>query len=217
MRFHSKKELHLLRKFWHLMAGLFFVYLYTMRIDQKQMLRFLLVLNGLYLFGEFIRFQLPKLNRFGVKMFKAVLRETEVYCVHSGVYFALSCLFAVAVFPKRIAVLSILFLAIGDPIASFTGILWGGKFYKTKRGLFKDKSLEGSIACFLVSAIAGFVILSTWGIDSLSKKMTISVLCAISAAVSEALPTPFDDNLSIPILSGICSWLLFLFFAVPVV
>ena len=199
MHFHSKADLHIFRKFWHLFAGAMFVYLYDSVFNQEQMLKFVLAVNACYLIAEFSRFRLPKINQFGVRFFRPVIRGSEVNKMHGGVFFAISSFIVVVVFPQKIAILSVLCLGVGDPIASFFGLTFGSAGPR----IFQHKSLVGSISAALACAVACFIMLHIWQLGSVPDRLALSAVAGIVAAVGEALPLPWDDNLTIPILSGI--------------
>ena len=90
-------------------------------------------------------------------------------------------------FPRQVASLSLLYLLVGDVAAA----LIGRKFGKQR---IWGKSLEGSLA-FLAAAI----LVSFWvpGIPAPSK-----LLAALGATIVEALPIPFDDNMTVPLAAG---------------
>jgi dolichol kinase len=79
-----------------------------------------------------------------------------------------------------------LYLALGDSAAA----LFGKKHGHTRT--WYDKTLEGSIACFVVCALAGLFFF----------KPTFAILGAACAAVIEILPWPLNDNFWMPLVSA---------------
>ena len=65
------------------------------------------------------------------------------------VYYMAGITISVAAFPKRVAVLSILYLALGDPFASTMGIKYGKLGPRFSNG----KSLIGSVGGFAICAV----------------------------------------------------------------
>ena len=103
----------------------------------------------------------------------------------------------IALVPHRDVVLaSLWFLAVGDAAAALVGRTWG----HIRIGA---KSLEGSAACFLACWAAGAVFL-----DSPGGGVPEAAVGAFTAALLEALPMPLDDNLWIPVVSGLVLTLL---------
>lgn len=134
------------------------------------------------------------------------------------------------VFPKDIAVLSILLLSWCDTAASTFGRAWGRYTPRIRRG----KSLAGSLASFLVGALTaamffGHVVPTTprweddpagavtWagrlaieGVGELNGGWALavaSVVTGLIASVSEAVDAwGLDDNVVIPVLSAVGVW-----------
>jgi len=57
---------------------------------------------------------------------------------------------AISLFPREIAITSILFLVLGDMMAALIGVSFGGETVVVKLGRHSEKSVEGSLAMFLV-------------------------------------------------------------------
>ena len=92
--------------------------------------------------------------------------------------------------------MSVLFLALGDPLAAVVGSRWG------KTRLIGKKSLEGALACFTGSSIAaGFF---AWGYmdQSISVSIVTALVGGLISTVAELIPAPVDDNFTIPVLSA---------------
>ncbi|MEM2618637.1 MAG: hypothetical protein QW356_04020 [Candidatus Hadarchaeales archaeon] len=89
----------------------------------------------------------------------------------------------------KIALASILTLAIGDPTATMVGLKYGRHKWKHNPG----KSVEGSIAMGLTI----FVLLL------LFTNPLLSACIATSVAIFESMPLAFSDNLIVPLFAGI--------------
>ena len=94
---------------------------------------------------------------------------------------------------KNFVLASFLYLAFGDAVAALAGKAWG------KHKIYAGKSLEGSLACFIVCFIAGLFLLPTW---------QFAFAGALIAAFIETIPWPLNDNFWMQILNaGILTFL----------
>jgi len=135
---------------------------------------------------------LPRGNEIAFRYFSFLLRDKERNQFSTAVYFSLACVVCGFFFTKEVAVLAVTFLCIGDPIAAFVGAKYG-----TIRIL--NKSLEGSSACFVACFVAALVI---------GFSFKIAILAALTATLFELISSRINDNLSIPIFSGLTvTWL----------
>lgn len=116
-----------------------------------------------------------------------VLRENETNRLMGSTYFLLASVLVIWLFPKPIAMVSVLILIISDTCAAWVGKGIG-------RVAIFTKTLEGSLA-FLFSAF--LIVWSYPGLNRLSGS-----LAALGATVIELLPIPIDDNLTIPLVAG---------------
>jgi len=160
---------------------------------------------------EFLRFRYENIQEIFYKMVGSLMKSHEKDRVHGSVPFFIGMAIAFGFFPKQIAVLSIIFLITGDPVAAY----FGGKY--GKRRFSNGKSIIGTVsgitACFLMGVvfllINGLIypdsiyVLSNNG--EVQYSMIIMILAgSIIAMVSELFSSHgfFDDNLLIPTLSG---------------
>jgi acyl phosphate:glycerol-3-phosphate acyltransferase len=141
---------------------------------------------------ELVRLRSPALKRHFSALFAPLLRREEDSRVTGGSYFLIGCLVTALAFPVNIAVLAILFLSLGDPAAALVGT-WQGR---TRRW---GKSLEGNAACLVVCL--GVALLASYVLHG--PPLLVAMSGALLAAVFQALPLPINDNLTIPIGSGL--------------
>jgi glycerol-3-phosphate acyltransferase PlsY len=141
---------------------------------------------------DIVRFRRPALKAIFSKYLALFLRQKENGRLTGASYFLLGCLITVLAFPKEIAVAAILFLSLGDPAAALVK-RWKGKIW------FGTKSLEGNIACLVIClAVGAFIVIF------LGKPVTGTVMAgAVFAALFQGIPVPVNDNLTIPIGSGL--------------
>mmetsp|Transcript_4447 Transcript_4447/g.8932 ORF Transcript_4447/g.8932 Transcript_4447/m.8932 type:complete len:266 (+) Transcript_4447:52-849(+) len=212
--FKSRKDLHLLRKLFHALAGIAMAFVYEYILSREQTL---IIFGGIFAFllvGEILRFNFPNspITRFTLWLLQLLARTYEMKHMTGMIYFVTGVLICVGLLPKKVAVLSILFLAIGDPCASTCGIQLGYLGPKFRNG----KSLMGFVGGFLSCAITTYVYFFQETGPSTSL-FAVSLLGGFAGGVTELLcgrvvegtggPIDIDDNLAVPVGSG------FLFYA----
>ena len=119
--------------------------------------------------------------------FGKVLREEEKGTLMGSTYFLFSTVLTLLLFPKSIAMVSLLILILSDTAAALVG-KWIGQVR-----IF-NKTLEGSLAFFLCS------LLIVWVYSDLSR-LSGGLVC-LGATLIELLPTGMNDNLTIPLVAG---------------
>lgn len=163
-------------------------YRYLVNYDKRITLFVLVTLLILTLLIEIIRIKHPTFKRIFLDLFGLMLRKHEYHDFTGATYMLISVVICIAVFPPYIAFAAISFLAIGDTLAALVGVRFG------KRKLFgTNKSLEGSMACFVGTFIFALFYLNP----------IIAFTGAIAASVAESFPMWVDDNIKVPITSGI--------------
>lgn len=163
-------------------------YRYLVNYDKRITLMVLISLLVIALIVEVFRIKHPTFKRLFLDVFGLMMRKREYHDFTSATYMLISVVICIVVFSADIAFVAIAFLAIGDTLAALVGIQFG------KRKLFlTDKSLEGSIACFVGSFIFGLFFLNP----------LIAFSGALAASLAEAAPIWVDDNIKVPVISGI--------------
>lgn len=113
-------------------------------------------------------------------------------------YFLLGSLLTIIFFEKSIAITVLLFTVFGDAISAIIGVKYG------KIKLFGGKTLEGSLSFFLICIALGLVLIYLPRLRiSHTLNLFLILFGAAAAAFMELLPLRVDDNLSVPIFSGI--------------
>jgi diacylglycerol kinase (CTP) len=145
---------------------------------------------------EIVRLRWPAFNRRLIAGFGGIHRAAEERRPSGILWTLLGCFLTIWLVPDRDVVLaSLWYLALGDTAAAMVGRHWG-------RLRIGDKSLEGSLACFLACWWAGILVLTPdFGVNEV-------LLGALVATVVEAVPLPLNDNLWLPLLPGLAlTWL----------
>ena len=192
-----RSDLHITRKVWHISTGLIGLVIYKKSgFTPEFTATALLTLAVAAFLFELLRLKNEKVNQLAMVLMKPVMRESERNSVSGLPFYALGVSLALFFFPERIAILAVLFLIFADPIASFIGILYG------RDKILPNKSLQGTIAAFSVCYIATIV----YGMIYVGPSMNLllfAVAAGIIGCVSELCSQFIDDNLCIPVVSGL--------------
>ncbi len=208
-RLRLRNDLHLARKVWHCGMGVSMALVYSIGTPKVICVLMLVGALAFFLTAEYARLRFPRVNAFAIKVMGPIMRKGEVNKVSGTPFYLGSVLLAVIIFPKPIAVLSILFLAIGDPISSIFGISWGHKGIRFSNG----KSLIGTAAGMGICCIITFIYLVVTGVPVLAS-LCIALAGGLAGGGAEMIPLEIDDNFSIPLVSGLALWIAFLIFGV---
>ena len=143
---------------------------------------------------ELLKGVIPAFRAIFLRIFSPILRSQEQKGGLTGAtYFLIGSFLCILLFDKTLAIVCLCFLTLGDLCAALIGKQWG------RIKLFSRKSLEGSLACFVVCTAAALLI----GLHPV-----IAIAGALVATLIELLPIGVDDNVTIPIISGLAMHLL---------
>lgn len=193
--FKKRSDLHLARKVWHA-TGVLLIFLIYHLLNDKQVSLILLGLAWLiFVPFDILRQTRPRLNAVLLKIFKPIIRQSEVNKIAGTTYLLSGLLTIIALFPKVAVDLSMLFLALADPIASYVGIRFG------KHKIFGHKSIQGFLAAFIVCfALSAIYFHYAMKVDLV---ITLSLFAGLIGALSELVPVfKLDDNFTMPVLSA---------------
>lgn len=195
---HKRSDLHLLRKLWHISTGS--LGLYIVLSSSFSIFFWAVVLLLLAILGfvtDIIRGRYAPLNRIILTAAGPLMRRSERDGFTGLPFYALGCSIALFLFQRDIAILSVMFLVFSDPLSSLFGVLYG------KDKILPNKSLQGAVAgfftCYLLTL---FYVMNTTtlGIHILVFALLAGIIGTLSELVSAF---NIDDNLSIPVLSGL--------------
>ncbi len=187
---------HLGRKLYHLLGGLGLLSFYYL-LGRERALLFYTTLFCVVLTLDIARLTIPAVNRFVYSHLGSFIRQNEEHKLTGTAPYVLGIGSSFYLFPPEIATAAVCFLACGDVAATSIGERYG----RTKIG---GKSLEGTLAFMVVATGAG-LLLPLAGVEV---HRGILAFGAIVAAVVELLPLPVNDNLVIPLVSGLVMMLL---------
>ena len=193
-------ELH--RKAVHAAGSLIAIaYYFT---DKQTALIGLAVINAILLIVEWQRL------KGNIKLPEILLRPHEKEQVGAYIFFQVAALISVFYFEKTIAIAAILMLALGDTASGLSGALLNGCNVRHSRKKFSVKPMPIVSVMFAVCILIGFIMVSLpLAQDMKSISFFSYVAGALGATLGDAVPIrvqgkPIDDNLLIPLLSGIC-------------
>ena len=165
-----------------------FTYLFFLE-SRFQALRILVPLTLFAIVLEYLRVRSALIKKIFNNFLKSMLRIHEMDGKYTGAsWIFISSTLTIAIFPKEIAIISLVYMSLGDTIAG----LVGRKFGKTK---FYNKSIEGSLAGLIVCLLSGYLV-------NLTLPLVVVFSGAFAAMFIELLPMPIDDNLSVPLFAG---------------
>ena len=147
------------------------------------------VVIALYVVSEFLR-----MNGKNLPIISAITRnaasQSELYeFAAAPLYFAIGILVTLLLFPLPISGAAIAMFALGDSTAS----ILGGRISKKSLPFNKNKTIEGSLAGFFFAFLAGsFFIPPIYALFGAAIAMTI-----------EYLPLPVNDNVLVPVFTGL--------------
>lgn len=188
----QKQANEVIRKSIHV-CSLIIPFSYRYIFNYNRLLMFLILLGALILdFAiEMARLEQPTFRKLFHKLFGPLLRRHERRDFTGATFVILSAMLCTAFFKPEIAFLSMSYLAVGDTLAATVGMTKGKRKY-----LRQNKTLEGSLACFV--GILIFSLIFGNRINPL-----IYVVGCLMATLAEIWNIPVDDNIKIPISAGI--------------
>jgi len=175
------------RKLFHNLSVVYML-LYAL-LPRAFVLWFLFVVLAALSGVEFLRLRRPELNAKLLQTFGGIHRQSEI-TGPSGIFWTLLGCWLTMVFftSKRIVLPALGFMAFGDALAAIAGRKWGRRPWKANSA----KTYEGSLACLGV-CIAWAMLFVRW---------PVAISAAIIAAWIESRPLPYNDNLWVPVVSG---------------
>ena len=191
-------ERELIRKLIHLatiVIPLSYKYIFNYRKEEILVLGGFLLLFALLV--EYLRHRVKWVSQNFYNIFGSLLREEENRRITGATDLLISGLLSISMFPGEIAFLTMIFLIAGDAAASVVGKSVGKRFWRGS-----TKSLEGSIAIFVISFLVAIFA---------TNLLPYALVGALLATLAELSAIPLNDNLKIPLISGIGLYLVQIF------
>jgi dolichol kinase len=180
----------LMRKATHMGALLIPGGYYILRLDKTEVLMIMVPITVLMILIDVSRLRQWLFWRaFAGKIISPLIRHHEMSGDFTGAtYILLSVCLTVALYDKPIAIAALAFVIVGDSLAAIIGRRIG-------RHKFGNKSIEGSLGCLVGTAIVAVLMPDL--------PLIVGLFGAVMATIVEALPLGTDDNITVPILSGL--------------
>lgn len=177
-------QFELKRQLFHLMCGIVIIILIYFNIINFFVVLLLLII-GVIISLLSKKYKIPIIYYFleNFDRKKKALPGAGVLAYFAGVILSLLA------FEKNIALASIAILAFGDSATTIFGKLLG----RTKNPLNKNKTVEGSIFGILFGFLGAVFFVSA----------VEAIIASVFAMLIEALDVKVDDNISVPLASGI--------------
>jgi dolichol kinase len=206
-----RKNLQWGRKIAHVSIGLFFLYFFVYSGLPKWVIWTSSLAFVAWEFAmEIGRHNNPKFNAWVCKVFRPFMREDEKTKINSAIFYTVSILLTYILCPIEVAILTLLFVSVGDTAAGVIGVYYG------KHKISKHVSLEGWLGCFAVCTLMSAVY-AGWLFENPIHGFSwffFSVIAGAVAAVSEGCFKRLDDNFVIPMISAPCLWVLMWMFSI---
>ena len=168
-------------------------------LEREVMIAITATATGFTIALELARRRFPRLNDWFLARFSVLLKQSESSAVLGSTYMAAASLIVFLFFEKEVAILALLYIAVGDPLA---GTL-GKRFGRIKIG---SKSLEGTLAFAVGAGAVGCGMIA----GGLEVPYWVALGGAGVGALVELSPSPLDDNLTVPPMSATLMWALLL-------
>ena len=146
---------------------------------------------------DLVRNKVPVLNKLVIKFMGPLMRRSEKDGVSGLPFYALGVSLSLFFYSKDIAIVSTMFLVFSDPLSSFFGVLYG------KDKILPNKSLQGAVAgfftCYLITL---FYAMNTSELGT--HLLIFAIVSGVIGSASELVSAfNIDDNLTIPVISGL--------------
>jgi dolichol kinase len=180
------------RRLFHAACGLGYAWLIARSgLGRHAILSIMVAAATLALVGDVLRLRVPALNRFFFRLFQPLASPRERRSIASSTWYAIGVAATFALFRPAQAVAAVLVLALADPAASYLGRRWGRRTVGTGTVLGSGIFMVGTYLIVL---------------GSIGPVRALPV--AVFVTLVELLPWPLDDNLTIPLATGLALWAL---------
>jgi dolichol kinase len=143
----------------------------------------------IYIVSEFARIQGMKFPVVSVITWKAALKPELYEFAPSPIFFAVGIMLSLVLFPEPANYASVVILTFGDGFAT----IFGKRFGRVIVPFNKGKRLEGSLFGFVCAFLGALIFVNP---------MKALVGAAIGMLI-EVLPLPINDNVTIPLVTGL--------------
>lgn len=198
----TRSSLQLPRRMVHMGMGVFIALVYHFFLTHERAIYILGTCACLVYIIDQIRTSYPEyMSKFDV-IFKHIFRAEEQLKESAGVPYIMALLLTILSFPKPIALVAILTLAVADPLSAIFGIRFG----KHKWGA--GKSVQGSAAFFISTLTISTIVLLHFTDAYWGRVFLLTFVSSLVISAFELVPLRIDDNLTIPLFTAFIIWIL---------
>ena len=181
------------RTFFHILGGLFLAWIgFFIQPPVNKLL--LGAIFAAALGSEGLRLLVPRVNALAKTLIGPFMRPNEEKGLTGAPAFTGGVFLSFLFFHPSIALSALVPLIFGDRAGLLVGKSVG-------RFSFKGKTLEGSLACLTASFMVYTILARVWP-EVFGFGWTVLFSAALIGTLAEALPRPFNDNLTIPLAVG---------------
>ncbi len=194
-------EFELNRQLFHIFLGVLLALLLRYGQTDKEMI-LIITLTGLLLSYTIkkTKIRIPIIHQLLQKFERK--KELENFPGKGIIFYLIGVSISLFLFPKEIAMASIMVLAFGDSVSHLYGLHFG----RIKHPLSKTKFLEGTIAGFVAGFIGALFFLGPF------EAFFASLAAMLVEAIEIRIGTEqIDDNLVVPFAAGAIVWIIRLF------
>jgi len=176
----------------------FFVPAFTVywSLNRYVVVLLIFVFTTVYIMSELARMLGVNVPVMSTITWKATIQPEIYEFVTAPIFFALGIMLTLLLFPPPISYASIAIFALGDGSATLVGQTIGSHAIYYNKG----KKVEGTFFGFLLASLGASVFMPTNPLKTIAG--------AAAGMIMESLPTPINDNITIPLATGLTLLLL---------
>lgn len=206
----TRQDLQLGRRMFHMANGVATATAYALFFTHEQVAHVFGAIACIVYAVDRVRIAYPEvIERHAPWLNRTFVRAEERVRESAMIPFAIAVLLTMLTMPKVAALIAIYTLALADPLAAIVGIRFG------RRRLVRNRTLEGSLAFFLVATAVAAAVLHAGEVAPAGTIAVLSLAIGLGAATFELVPLRLDDNLTIPLFVGFTTWLVAALAGVP--
>ncbi len=189
------------RTSFHAIMGTSVLALLELVLNAEQRWMLPLAISSVFWFLEGLRRVSPGANDALMKALGLIAHPHERRKVNSSTWYATALTILGLGFRIELCAIAVAILAFADPAAGLVGRRFGSV------RLVQQKSLEGTLAFFVVGTLAALSVLSIWHPMPLTSMLAIAACASFAAALTELFSQRIDDNFSVPLGAALGGYL----------